>query len=78
MVRDIDNSPHIHIRWTGKEDLDWECFATHDEARERGIDLMLPGESFMIEEIYAKCPLREKIMTRRVAQPEAKHADSSE
>jgi hypothetical protein len=53
--------PHFHIRWLDKEKLDWECFATRDEATERATDLALPGEAFTIEEIHTKCPLLEKI-----------------
>jgi hypothetical protein len=61
MVSRNDNFPHFHIRWSDKENLDWECFATQDEARERATDLALPGEAFAIEEIHTKCPLRDKI-----------------
>ena len=57
----VDNSPHFHIHWMDKENLDWECFTTQDEARERATDLALPGEAFTIEEIQTKCPLLKKV-----------------
>ena len=49
---------HFHIRWNDKENIDWECFDTHDDAAARALELALPGETFRIEEISAQCPLR--------------------
>lgn len=59
MVGRFGSSPHFHIRWLGKENLDWECFSTENEAKERATSLMFPGEAFTIEEVYMECPLRE-------------------
>ena len=33
MVSRFGSSPHFHIRWLGKENLDWECFSTENEAK---------------------------------------------
>ena len=74
----IDSAPHFHIRWTGKPNLDWECFATQDEAREYAQGLALDGEAFTIEEVDAKCPLREKMRRGHIAEPERQYPDSSE
>lgn len=76
MIRRIDGTPHFHIRWMGKEDLDWECFATVQEASERARDLTVPGEPFDIEEVHTNCPLRKKIR-RNVVQAEGQQFDSA-
>ena len=48
---------HCHIQWSSKESLDWECFETSEEATARAIDLLQPGEAFMIREVSEACPL---------------------
>jgi hypothetical protein len=58
MVQDFRSSIHYHIHWTSKEELDWECFETREEASTRALELALPGESFKIEVVAEKCPLR--------------------
>jgi hypothetical protein len=70
MISRIDNSLHFHIRWLDKDNLDWECFATREEASERATDLALPGEAFTIEEIHTKCPLQEIFMRNHIADSE--------
>ena len=50
-------SHHFHIQWIGKEDLVWECFESHEEARKRAIELLKPGETFWIVEVSTECPL---------------------
>jgi hypothetical protein len=55
-----DIPPHFHIRWKGKGSLDWECFETHSGATTRALELAQPNEEFTIEEVFAKCPLREQ------------------
>ena len=60
MIRRTDSSPHFHIQWMGKENLDWECFETPEEARKRAVELSRPGEAFTIKEVSAKCPLPRK------------------
>jgi hypothetical protein len=49
---------HFHIHWCGKEEIDWECFDTHADAKMRALELAQPGEEFEIEEISVQCPLR--------------------
>lgn len=61
MIGRIERS-HFHIRWMGKENLDWECFATEREATERATDLAIPGEPFDVEEVHTNCPVRGEII----------------
>jgi hypothetical protein len=49
------NGSHYHIHWTGKT-LDWERFDTSAEAEASARELMLPGETFTIEEHGESCP----------------------
>ena len=41
---------HYHIRWSGKELLDWQRFSTPEEARTRARQLVRLGETYTIEE----------------------------
>lgn len=50
-------SPHFHIHWRSKKDLDWECFETLAEAMTRAGELAGPEELFTIEEVFPKCPI---------------------
>lgn len=52
--------PHFHINWVGR-DLDWECFATREEAQRRALELAHPEETFTIEEVSMSCPMRQRI-----------------
>lgn len=52
-------SPHFHIHWVGQR-LDWECFDTREDAQRRAVELAHPGETFTIEEVSTKCPMRER------------------
>lgn len=45
---------HFHIRWDRK--LDWEPFATDEEARARAKELVQPGENYKIETFDGSCP----------------------
>jgi hypothetical protein len=46
---------HFHIRWSGSG-LDWQVFVTAKEAESAAQDLVLPGESFTVEEFGGNCP----------------------
>jgi hypothetical protein len=46
---------HYHIRWSGKTSLDWQRFGTREEANTEAAHLVLPGESFTIEECSEDC-----------------------
>jgi hypothetical protein len=48
--------PHYHIRWSGKEELDWACFPTAAEALNGAKQLARPGERYTIEEQNGACP----------------------
>ncbi len=47
---------HYHIRWSGKETLDWEGFETFSMADESARQLVKPGETYAIEEHGETCP----------------------
>ncbi len=46
---------HFHIRWSGSK-LDWEVFKTHHEAEASAQQLVLPKETYSIEEFDGNCP----------------------
>jgi hypothetical protein len=41
---------HYHIRWSGKDLLDWQRFNTPEEAKARARQLVRLGETYTIEE----------------------------
>lgn len=47
---------HYHIRWSGKELLDWQRFSTPEEAKSRARQLVRQGETYTIEEHDETCP----------------------
>jgi len=47
--------PHFHIRWSGKDSLDWQRFRTREEAAERARELARPQETYAIEEYSSEC-----------------------
>jgi hypothetical protein len=47
---------HYHIRWSGTESLDWECFSTSREAEASAERLVRQGETYTIEEHGEACP----------------------
>jgi hypothetical protein len=47
---------HYHIRWSGKESLDWESFGMREEAETGAKRLVRSGETYVIEEFGAECP----------------------
>ena len=51
-----NNGSHYHIRWSGKQTLDWERFDTRAEAEASANLLALPGERYSIEENGESCP----------------------
>jgi hypothetical protein len=64
---DRNNGLHYHIRWTGKPVLDWACFATRAEAEKGARELVLPRETFTIEEHDESCAQCMKLMNRMPA-----------
>jgi hypothetical protein len=61
---------HYHIRWSKKigTNLDWECFITVEEATDAAKLLVLPGESYSIEQVDGDCPRCTEIMKRRASK----------
>jgi hypothetical protein len=49
---------HFHIKWRNKDDLDWQCFESHEEALSRAEELAFSGEDYSIERVCIDCPLR--------------------
>jgi len=49
------NRTHFHIRWRRTNRLDWEAFATSEEATARASELAHPGERFEIEQFDNLC-----------------------
>ena len=47
---------HYHIRWSGREVLDWEAFSNHADAEASAKELVRWGESYTIEELNGNCP----------------------
>jgi hypothetical protein len=56
------NGSHYHIHWSGKPTLDWERFDTTADAEANARKLMLPGETYTIEEHGESCPRCLKFM----------------
>ena len=54
----VNSGKHFHIHWNGKHKLDWECFATREDAEASARELVQPGETYVIELVSDKCPLR--------------------
>jgi hypothetical protein len=50
--------PHFHIRWSHKNDLDWECFDTFRDATNRAKELAAPGEQFTVQIVLSECAIK--------------------
>jgi hypothetical protein len=59
-----DDGIHYHIRWNEKAKLDWACFATRAEAEKDARRLVLPGETYTIEEHGERCPQCARVSAR--------------
>jgi hypothetical protein len=46
---------HFHICWSDSK-LDWQAFQTREEAITRAKELVLPDETYVIEELDGACP----------------------
>ena len=66
---------HYHIRWSGKEALDWEAFDSRADAEIGAAQLVRFGETYTIEERdqdCARCRDAFKLKTAHQAEPEPK------
>jgi hypothetical protein len=61
------NHIHFHIRWRRTNRLDWEAFATSEEAKARASELAHPGEVFEIEGFDHLC-VKCRVVAFSVAQ----------
>lgn len=52
---DREEKSHYHVRWDGKQTLDWESFPTRAEAEVRAKQLVRLGEAYTIEEQSGSC-----------------------
>jgi hypothetical protein len=57
-----NNGLHYHIHWCEKASLDWAFFDTRAEAEKAARLLVLPGETYTIEEHDGSCPQCMKLM----------------
>lgn len=46
---------HFHIRWSGGY-LDWQVFATEEDAERSARELVQPSEEFTVEQFDGRCP----------------------
>lgn len=46
---------HYHIRWSRTSSLDWECFATVEQAEYSAAQLVREGESYSVEKFANGC-----------------------
>ena len=49
------SKPHYHIRWSTKDDLDWQVFGADAEAESAAASMVQPNETFTIEEAGEHC-----------------------
>ena len=55
--------PHYHICWSSKSTLDWEAFPSYEEAQAQAEQLVLLGESYVIEQVDGDCPQCSSLLT---------------
>jgi hypothetical protein len=65
---------HYHIRWSGKEELDWERFSSLPEAKARARELVRPFENYTIEEYDQACPRCQGVFESEEAHPQVANA----
>jgi hypothetical protein len=70
------NTLHYHIRWSGRATLDWERFNTHKEAEARAKLLILPSETYTIEEHDRTCQRCQQAMKPKSAPRISKKASA--
>lgn len=68
--------PHYHIRWSGKETLDWARFSTRKEAEASAKQLVRLSESYAIEEHDGACPACQDAMNLKSAPSASKGASA--
>src|SRR5690348_11514516 len=60
---------HFHIRWSGKNTLDWESFGSREEAEASAKQLVRQGETYTIEEYGLDCPRCAAALNLKRAHP---------
>jgi hypothetical protein len=53
----VEEAPlnHFHIRWSNSK-FDWQTFNTREEAEASAKELVLPDETYSIEQFDGDCP----------------------
>lgn len=55
MRRRNRSETHFHIHWSETDRFDWKAFAGYGEAKESALSLVLPSETFSIDEFSSNC-----------------------
>jgi hypothetical protein len=66
---------HYHIRWSTKPNLDWQPFDTAAEAETAATYMLLPDETFTVEEageMCSRCTDRPEPKSVRPVSPDAR------
>ena len=50
-----DHRIHFHIRWSSTSELDYDCFASREEAGRSAEQLVRPNETYSVEEFDDSC-----------------------
>jgi len=58
---------HFHIRWFGKDSLDWQRFQTRQDAITLANEVVRPGETYSVEEHSSDCPFCHQYMMAATA-----------
>jgi len=61
---------HFHIRWSNSK-LDWEAFHSQEDAAAQAKELVLQGETYVIEQFDGTCPRCKNLMTSDSALSDA-------
>jgi hypothetical protein len=64
---DRNQALHYHIRWSGRTELDWECFDTSADAESNARKLVQMKETYTIEEHDGTCPRCQDAMKTKTA-----------
>jgi hypothetical protein len=75
MRRRNRSETHFHVHWSETDRFDWKAFGSREEANGSALSLVLPGESFSIEEFSSSCrvckskPVKRTKTGKRFAAP---------
>jgi hypothetical protein len=58
LMYETPSGSHFHIKWSHKNNLDWECFDNFRDATNRAKELAGPGEQFTVQIVLTSCPMK--------------------